>query len=89
MRTVFTLLLAPERSRKIKATSQVVYRIFGESMTRIKPRDLWKQLDRSMSEAVQLHNREKSSVQGRSLVSTLASSALIIGCSQSEEAAEA
>lgn len=48
-------------------------------MTRIKPRDLFKQLDRSMSEAVQLHNREKSSVQGCNLVSTLASSALVVG----------
>lgn len=61
-------------------------RIFGESMTRIKPRDLFKQLDRSMSEAVQLHNREKSSVQGSSLVSTLASSALIVGASAKESA---
>lgn len=55
-------------------------------MTRIKPRDLFKQLDRSMSEAVQLHNREKSSVQGCSLVSTLASSALIVGASAKETA---
>lgn len=57
-------------------------------MTRIKPRDLWKQLDRSMSDAVQLHNREKSSVEGRNLVSTLASSALIVGA-QSEEFTQA
>ena len=56
-------------------------------MARIKPLDLWKQLDRSVSEATRLHNREQSAVRGQSLVSTLASRALVIDAQQQEESA--
>ncbi len=56
-------------------------------MARIKPQDLWKQLDRSVGEASRLYNREQSTVQGKSLVSMLAGTALVIGAKQQEESA--
>lgn len=58
-----------------------------KNMARIKPQDLWKQLDRSVGEASRLYNREQSTVQGKNLVSMLAGTALVIGAKQQEESA--